>query len=53
MKAMKAMKAAKGVKGGKAMRATAAYKSVAESTWYKVKDVFEIMEPSGGRGSRC
>ena len=45
---MKAMKAAKGAKGGKAMTATAAYKSVAESTGYKVKDVFEIMEPLVG-----
>merc|ERR1712066_603131 len=44
MKAMKAMKAAKGAKGGKAMTATAAYKSVAESTGLKVKDVKGTME---------
>merc|ERR1712146_831265 len=44
MKAMKAMKAAKGAKGGKAMTATAAYKSVAESTGSKVKDVKGTME---------
>merc|ERR1712040_11176 len=44
MKAMKAMKAAKGAKGAKAMTATAAYKSVAESTGLKVKDVKGTME---------
>merc|ERR1712080_16133 len=42
--AMKAMKAAKGAKGGNAMTATAAYKSVAESTGLKVKDVKGTME---------
>merc|ERR1712176_235303 len=44
MKAMKAMKAAKVAKGAKAMTATAAYKSVAESTGLKVKDVKGTME---------
>merc|ERR1711908_2904 len=43
MKAMKAMKAAKG-QGAKAMTATAAYKSVAESTGLKAKDVKGTME---------
>merc|ERR1712151_1317763 len=43
-KAMKAMRAAKGAKGGKAMTATAAYKSVAESTGLKVQDVKGTME---------
>merc|ERR1712048_387890 len=44
MKAMKAMKAAKAAKGAKAMTATAAYKSVAESTGLKAKDVKGAME---------
>merc|ERR1712084_69099 len=44
MKAMKAMKAAAKAKGGKAMTATAAYKSVAESTGLKAKDVKGTME---------
>merc|ERR1712151_793454 len=44
MKAMKAMKAAKGAKGAKAMTATAAYKSVAESTGLKAKEVKGTME---------
>merc|ERR1712151_204238 len=44
MKAMKAMKAAKAAKGVKAMTATAAYKSVAESTGLKAKDVKGAME---------
>merc|ERR1712188_214426 len=41
-------KAAKGAKGGKAMTATAAYKSVAESTGLKVKDVKGVMEAMVG-----
>merc|ERR1711913_75051 len=44
MKAMKAMKAAKAAKGAKAMTATAAYKSVAETTGLKAKDVKGAME---------
>merc|ERR1712187_235055 len=40
----KAMKAAKAAKGVKAMTATAAYKSVAESTGLKAKDVKGAME---------
>merc|ERR1712217_334795 len=44
MKAMKAMKAAKAAKGAKAMTATAAYKSVAESTGLKAKAVKGAME---------
>merc|ERR1712170_159574 len=44
MKAMKAMKAGKATKGAKAMTATAAYKSVAESTGLKAKEVKGTME---------
>merc|ERR1711979_87202 len=44
-------KAAKGAKGGKAMTATAAYKSVAESTGLKVKDVKGTMEALVGVAS--
>merc|ERR1711953_844464 len=44
MKAMKAMKAAKAAKGAKAMTATAAYKSVAESTGLKAKEVKGTLE---------
>merc|ERR1711963_953163 len=48
MKAMKAMKAAKAAKGTKAMTATAAYKSVAESTGLKTKDVKGAVEAMVG-----
>merc|ERR1711974_175550 len=44
MKAIKAMKAMKAAKGAAAMTATAAYKSVAESTGMKSKDVKGTME---------
>merc|ERR1712039_236714 len=44
MKAMKAMKAAKVSKGAKPMTATAAYKSVAESTGLKAEDVKGTVE---------
>merc|ERR1712151_453932 len=43
-KAMKAMKAMKAAKAAKAMTATAAYKSVAESTGLKAKVVKGAME---------
>ena len=44
IKAMKAMKAMKGAQGAKAMTASAAYKSVAESTGLKQKEVKDTME---------
>ena len=43
-KAMKAMKAMKAAQGAKAMTASAAYKSVAESTGLKQKEVKDTME---------
>merc|ERR1712113_1043497 len=44
MGAMKAMKAMKAAQGAKAMTASAAYKSVAESTGLKQKEVKDTME---------